>query len=607
MQTLLDLFERVRQRDRAEVLRARRGTGFEPVSAAELVARVDRCARGLAAHGVGRGDRVGLICDNRPEWHVVDFACHRLGAVLVPLFSTLTPARVGYSLGDAGCRVVVVEDGQQLEKVQEVRDGLPELELVVVIDGAGGGEVPRAISLEELCSRGEDGGRVGSGGDGRSADLQGPEGPDALATIIYTSGTTGEPKGVMLSHGNLTSNVEAVLRRLHFGGADRAVSLLPLCHVFERTVDYAYLTGEAVIYYSSPERLADDLGLARPTVMIGVPRLFEKLRDRVESEVGRSGALRRRLFEWALRLGHKRARYEHGEGPFGPGDRLLHAVADALVLSRVRGRIAPELRFLCSGGAALDPGLNWWYESLGIALVQGYGLTESAPIISVNPMEDNRIGTVGPPLDNVEVRIADDGEILTRGPHVMMGYWNRPDATAEAIEDGWLHTGDVGRIDDGYLIVTDRKKAIIVTSTGKNVAPQPVENALQQSRYIERVAMVGDDRKFVAGLVVPNFEALQAWARGEGLEAGRRELCEDPRVLQLYERELERLQRDFASYERVRAFHLLSEPFTIEEGTLTPTLKTVRRRIEEVYGEEIEQMYRDAEAARRGGPEEEDR
>ena len=586
MKDLSDLLERIRQTDRPDLLwwRPAESEGFEPISARCFLGDVDRCASGLAKLGLGRGDRVGLIAENRPEWHLLDFACHRLGAVLVPLFPTLTPSQVQYCLENSGCRVAVVEDVAQLRKLAEVAETLEDLERSVIIE-AGDTNVPMsAMPFSELIATGEE---VAS-----DVELLGPESSESLATIIYTSGTTGPPKGVMLTHANFLANIEGVLHRLPLNQQELCVSALPLCHAFERTVDFTYFAAGCSIAYSSPENLGADLPLLRPHVMVGVPRLYEKLREAVEGRIADAPRFQQRIFGLAVDLGSRCARLRLLGEPMSGFERLLHTVLDRVILRRVRMATGGRVRMFSAGGAALDPKLNWWFEAVGWPLIQGYGLTEAAPIISSNSPDANRIGTVGRPLHNVEVRIDDDGEILTRGPHVMRAYWNRPEETAAAIVDDWLRTGDVGEIDDdGFLVITDRKKQILVTSTGENVAPQPVENTLTASRYIAQALVVGDNRKFVAALLVPEWQRLRSWASERRLPDDLASLSRSPEVHELIAAELERLQVDLARYQRVREYRLIEEPFTIDNGMMTPTMKLVRQRIMDRYAAMIEGIY----------------
>ncbi len=600
METLLDILARIRSDERPDLLRVRPSghDRFRCVSAREFLAAVDRCATGLELLGVGPGDRVGFVCGNRPEWHVLDFACYRRGAALVPLFPTLSAEQVAYCFGDAGCELVVVEHDGYLDRVRAAfAEGLRCVRRIVRIERGrpterhhGGRQAPDApaASLPPVSEWRQ---LLDNDGAGR---FPGPGGADALASIIYTSGTTGLPKGVMLTHGNFVANLQGLIALQPVQPDDLALSLLPLCHVYERTADYSYMASGVPIAYSSPDGLSRDFQLVRPTVMIGVPRLYQKLRRAIEERVESSRAIDRRVYRLACRVGLRRARARHGVQPDGLVNRALYAVLDALVLRKIREAAGGRIRIFSAGGAALPVELNWWYEAMGWRLLEGYGLTEAAPVISSNSLEHQRIGTVGRPLFNVQVKIAEDGEVLARGPNVMKGYWQRAEETARTIIDGWLHTGDIGEVDaDGYLRITDRKKSILVTSTGKNVAPQPVENALASSPWIEQALVVGDGRRFIAALLVPDFARLERWAGGQGIHTDRAALCRDPRVIELIQQELDRVQEDFAEYERARAFRLVPEPFTVDNGQMTPTLKLVRHRIEHDYSDLIEEIYAD--------------
>jgi len=608
--TLADLFYQLEQEARPDLLMVRRGEGFVSVGAGEFADRVRRCVAALASLGIERGDRVGLICSNRPAWHVIDFACHLRGAILVPLFSTLAAAQVRYIFADSGCKLVFAEGAEQLHKVASVRAELVALEHLILVRapppvgesaptpsasprsaGPPPAETPGSSAalleladgeLEDLIARHQP-----------QADCPGPEGGDAVATIIYTSGTTGEPKGVMLTHDNLISNMRGARQAFSCRAEDRAMSVLPLCHSFQRMVDYTFFYAGAQVAYASPLRLAEEYVLVRPTVVPGVPRLFERFRAAVLQRVASESPLKQRVFHWAEGVGRRRAEHELLGSPWTPLDRLRFLVADRLVLSKVRAGTGGRIHHFVSGGAALDPSLNWWFESMGLRVLQAYGLTETSPLISANSHDANRVGTVGTPIRDVEVKIAEDGEILTRGPHVMKGYWNQPQATAEMIVDGWLFTGDIGSLEDGYLRVVDRKKHLLVTSTGKNVAPQPLESALAMSNYVEQVSVVGDGRRFIAALIVPDFAILAQWAAGTGKGDDPNALCADPDVIDLIQREIDALQVDFATFEQVRAFRLLPTPFSIEDGTLTPTFKAVRKAVESKYAAVIEELYRE--------------
>lgn len=587
MQTLCDILDQIRRDDRPDLLHVREGDRFRAIGATEFLDDVARCEAVLADIGIGPGDRLGIVSANRPEWHVIDFACHRRGAIVVPLFPTLTAPEVAFCFGDSGCAAVMVDGAEQLEKICVAARDLPDLRAVLVADQPSTlPPVPdhvRVVGLREALDAAQP-----------APATPCPGNRDTVATIIYTSGTTGTPKGVMLTHGNFLANVEGVSRRIAARPEDLGLSLLPLSHSFERTVDYSYLIGGASIAYSSPQEASADFRLVQPTIMIGVPRLYQKMRAAIEERAAESGPVARELFRRAVRVGRRRAEARLGGPDDGLWNRLEHRVLDGLVLSRIREATGGRLRLMASGGAALDAELNWWFLAVGWDLTQGYGLTESSPIIATNSTEGNRIGSVGPPLDNVEVEIAGDGEVLTRGPHVMKGYWNRPDATDEAIQDGWLRTGDVGRLDaDGYLYITDRKKSLLVTSTGKKVAPQPLENQLLRSGWVEQIMVVGDDRRFVAALIVPVRQKVLAWGARAGLGNDYVALLASSRLHDEIRRDLDLLQADFAPYEQVREFRLLPEPLTIESGQLTPTLKVVRRNVERDYAQLIEEIYAD--------------
>lgn len=596
--TLADLFYKLEERARPDLLMVRSGADFEHISASQFVERIRRCAAALERLGIDRGDRVGLICSNCPDWHVIDFACHLRGAILVPLFSTLTAAQVRFTFADSGCKVVFIEGAYQLEKVVSVRGDLPDLEGIILLSARNGAdEFPANQEQEE---------GVASWSDGEfeelivaeepAKDLPGPKDGDSIATIIYTSGTTGEPKGVMLTHSNLISNIVSSQAMLICSSTDVSISVLPLCHIFQRMLDYTFFDAGAQIAYGAPDRLAEDYLLVRPTVVPGVPRLFERFRAAVLEKVISGSSLQQSIFYWAERVGRRRAEHELLGAPFGFLDQFRFLIADRLVLRKLRARTGGRIFHFISGGAALDPSLNWWFESMGLRLLQGYGLTETSPVISINPHDANRVGTVGQPIDGVEVKIAKDGEILTRGPHVMKGYWNKPRVTDEVFIDGWFHTGDIGVLEDGYLRVTDRKKNILVTSTGKNIAPQPLENALAMSRYVEQLVVVGDGQRFVAALVVPDFAILKNWAEGKDKRKTPEELCIDTEVIALIRAEIDARQADFSTFERVRDFRLLPTPFSIDDGTLTPTLKTVRRIVESKYAELIDEIYSEGES-----------
>jgi long-chain acyl-CoA synthetase len=559
-------------------------------STVELLERTAALAEGLTRLGVKSGDRVLLMSENRPEWHMVDLAVLDLGAVDVPVYTTLTAAQIAFQVRDSGSRVAVVDSVERAAMLIDVRRECPGLEHVVQIEGA---PVEGARSFDEVVA------------SGASADAV-PRfwaraeaiGPDDLVTIIYTSGTTGEPKGVMLTHRNFIENSAAVAARTPVTGRELVLEFLPLCHVLERCAGYAYMRLSAPRAYCSTRHVAELLPVIKPVYFCSVPRVFEKVRDAVLTKVEAAPPVRRRLFHWALDVGTRvgSARLA-GQRP-GVGTALAHAIADRLVLSKVRAALGGRVAYALSGGAPLPVRVNEFFHALGIPLQEGYGLTETSPGIAVNGClaGENRLGAVGRPLDNVEVRLADDGEVLVRGPSVTPGYWHRPDADRDAFEpDGFFHTGDIGRFDgDGFLYITDRKKDLIVTAGGKNVAPQPIEELLKRSRFVDAAVLIGDGRPYIVALLSPDFDAVRGWAAGQGItEQEPVALAADPRVQALFCEAVEAANAGLAHYEQIRLFRVLPVTLSMEGGQLTPTLKVRRRVVEREFAALVEEMYRE--------------
>lgn len=575
-------------------LRYKAGGAWHDITHQELYRRVQHTSMGLMELGLRPGDRVAILSHNCPEWAVVDFACLTAGLADVPVYPTLPAHQASYILRNSGARVVFVQDREQLEKVEAERDQLPELEHVVTFDPQLAGETVRSLSQLQ---------REGAAAEAAHADWKSNAlafTPDTLATLIYTSGTTGDPKGVMLTHGNFTSNVLAALKVLTLGPDDHCLSLLPLSHSFERMAGHytMFHAGATINYAESIDAVSANMGEVHPTVMLAVPRLYEKIYARVlENAVG-GGALKRRIFFWAKANAEAWADRFLAGTPIPAGLRMKKAMADRLVFSKLQARTGGRIRFFVSGGAPLSPEIAKFFYAAGLPILEGYGLTETSPVIAVNPMEGLRIGTVGPAVPGVEVRIAEDGEVLCRGPNVMRGYFNNPEATKEAIDpDGWFHTGDVGQLDEaGYLRITDRKKDLIVTAGGKNIAPQPIENMVKTNKFIANAVMLGDRRKFPIMLVVPNFESLAAWATERGLgDTAPEALLAQPDARAKVEREVMGALRELASYETPKKFILVREDFTVENGLLTPTLKVKRRLVEKKYAKEIEEIFAEAE------------
>jgi long-chain acyl-CoA synthetase len=560
--------------------------------------RVRDLSLGLEALGVNRGDRVVIMSESRPEWLTADLAILTLGAITVPVYSTLTSAQAKYIVEDSGARVAFVSTRDQLEKLQRVRHDLPALQAIVAFDPPESSS-PAVLTLDAVAARGH-ARLMGEWGVGRAfRDRTKEIRPSEVATIIYTSGTTGTPKGVMLSHANLLSNVTAGHTVVDVNDEDVSLSFLPLSHSFERTVSYVYLAfGVTIVFAESIETVGRDLPIVRPTVMTAVPRVYEKFQARILEKGSMLPQPRRTLFHWGIKVARARGGAGFPERPVGGILALESAIADRLVFSKIRQSVGGRLRCLVSGSAPLPVDVAQFFAGIGLPITEGYGLTETSPIVTANPMSKPRIGTVGPSIPGVEVRIADDGEVLVRGPNVMIGYYNKPDDTAEAIKDGWFHTGDVGTLDaDGYLTITDRKKDLLVTSGGKKIAPQPIEAVLKRSPLIAEAVVLGDRRRFASALIVPNFAALERRLKELGRPPGEREeIVQRADVVALYDEVIDALNRELSQFERIKKVRVLPREFTIESGELTPTLKVRRKAVEQNWRAAIDELYRDATA-----------
>jgi long-chain acyl-CoA synthetase len=571
--------------------------GIETISGREFVDRIRDVGLGLTSLGMARGDRVVLLSESRPEWLIADFAILTAGAVTVPVYPTLSAEQVGFIVRDSEASLAIVSNAAQLAKVVAAAGSAPLLRSIVLIDPVDA-PPPAPVTMvawTEVAVRGHRR-LLDSWGVGRAFHDEAKRvRPEDLATIIYTSGTTGEPKGVMLSHANLIANLTGITQVLPLGPDDIALSFLPLCHAFERMVAYVYLvTGVSMIFAESLETVARDLNRVRPTVMTGVPRVFEKLEARIHDTGTRKGGLAARIFRWAVSVAEARGRVLPGGGVPSVWLRWQSALADRLVFQKIRDGLGGRLRYAVSGSAPLGARLGQFFYGVGFPILEGYGLTETAPVLTVMPLERIRFGTVGPPLPNVELRVADDGEVLARGPNVMSGYYKRPADTASAIQDGWFHTGDIGRLDEaGYLQITDRKKELLVTSGGKKIAPQPIETALRADPLVGEAVLVGDQRHFPAVLLVPNFAVLSARLAlpKPASEDAARALVDRPDVRALYAAVVEAVNGRLAQFERVKKFSMLTREFSMDGGELTPTLKVKRRVIEERYRRVIEAMY----------------
>jgi long-chain acyl-CoA synthetase len=556
------------------------------ISSDELYGSVVGIARALQQWGISKGDRVAILSENRSEWTIADFAALSLGAITVPIYATQTADQTAYILNDSGSRAIFVSTKDQLEKVLSVRPRTPIEQIVLMEDVANS---QHATPMQTLMRQGAK--ETDPEFDARARAIA----PDDLATIIYTSGTTGTPKGVMLTHGNMTCNIAASMAVFGFGEKkdDVSVSFLPLSHVTARHVDFGLLyRGVALAYCPDIAQLPQTLLEVQPDIFVGVPRVYEKIRQQVILQT--ASFPKNAVYRWALSVGRShRAAILSGTQPTS----LSWKLANHLVFSKVRKGMGGRAEEFISGGAPLGRELAEWYADIGIPIHEGYGLTETSPVIAVNTSSAHKLGTVGKPLNNVEIRIADDGELLVRGPSIFKGYWNRPEETAAAFVDGWFKTGDIGNVDsDGYLSITDRKKDLIKTSGGKFIAPQPIENSLKLNPLVGTAVVIGDRRKFPAVLVVPHFPVLEGWARANKVEFTTREsLVANPRVQVLYETIISELNQNLARFEKLKRVLIVPEEFSAADGTMTHTFKVRRRGIEERYRAMIDDMYAKAE------------
>ena len=583
--------EAIRRHDKPDAVSEKRDGEWVRISAAEFVRRVRHIALGLAEMGIHPRDRVALISENRPEWSIADLAILSAGAVTVPIYTTQSIDQIQFILRDCGARALLVSGGRVLKHARKGFDGLPQLEHVVVFDSESARDLEQATSLESIEARGAAIDRE----DASAFDNLIARGrADELATIIYTSGTTGEPKGVMLTHDNFISDVRSITNGLPISPTDVSLSILPLSHIFERTVFYVFCyMGVSVNYAASFDQVGEYLREVRPTIMTAVPRLFEKVYHRIIKKGMSAGGLKSKIFARSLAVGQRVAELEDKKKRVPLSLKARHALADRLVFSKWREGIGGRLRYFVSGGAPLSPMLSYSFLGAGIKILQGYGMTETC-IVCANRPDDNRVGSIGKPFSGIEVAIAEDGEMLVRGPNVMRGYYGHPEATLAVMNDDWFATGDVGHIDeDGHLFLTDRKKDLFKLSNGKYIAPQLIESLLKQSEFVNQVVVVGPSRKYPVALIVPDWEALKVSLRaaGEPVEQTHTELSEQPSAIKMVQRDVTAITAHLADYERVRRVALLHEEFSIDKGEMTPTLKVKRNVIDERYGELIEDLY----------------
>lgn len=583
-------FAAIEKYDRADALMYKVNGVWEKFSHKTILERVRRVALGLRELGINQSDRVGLLSENRPEWAIIDYACICSGLTDIPIYPTLPAEQIPYLLNDSGARALFVSTSEQAKKISSIRAQATGLQWLIGI--AATKEDGCDYTLAEIEAMGAKVDSATAAAEFKKNALA--VSPDHVITLIYTSGTTGDPKGVMLTQNNIYSNVQASKGVIPAGQGDVALSFLPLSHVFERTGDYfIFAHGVPIAYAEGIDTVPMNMMEIKPSIMMSVPRLYEKIYARVLEGAMQGGALKSRIFFWAKNVGSRWADEKLAGREPGGLLAMQYNLANKLVFSKLKERTGGRMRYFISGGAPLSPEINKFFYSAGLMIHEGYGLTETSPVITGNTREAFRIGTVGRPVPGIEVQIAADGEILTRGPHVMLGYYNKPEATAEAIDAaGWFKTGDIGELEDGFLRITDRKKDIIVTAGGKNIAPQPIETKVKLSKFVSQAVMIGDKRKFPAILVVPEWEALDKWAQSENIGAkSRAELLALPAVRAKMDKEVQAQMTGLAHFESPKKIEYLEHDFSVERGELTPKLSVKRRVIEKTYKELIDKLY----------------
>jgi long-chain acyl-CoA synthetase len=573
--------------NKSDAFKHKKDGSYVDVSHEAILRTVHKVSLGLLTLNLTRGDRIALLSENRIEWAIADLAILSAGCINVPIYATLPQHQVEYILRDCEARAILVSGDEQLAKIESIRQNLPNLSHVIIFSTQGNsGEV---ITLDALVGLGEP--HV----DAQPYDeMTDKIGKYDWASIIYTSGTTGDPKGAILSHENFLSNVIACSSVIDTGPEDCCLSFLPLSHVFERTNGFYSMlhTGVTIAYAEGMDTVPENLVEVSPTLLMSVPRLYEKMYARIMDKATSGSSLKKNLFFWALQVGKAYA-MEKLEHRIRGATKQKYILADLIVFRKLRARTGGRLRFFISGGAPLAREISEFFFAAGLPILEGYGLTETSPVISVNTFEGFKFGTVGKPVPGVEVRIAADGEILVKGRNVMVGYYKKPKLTDEVIEDGWFHTGDIGFLDsDGFLSITDRKKDIIITAAGKNVTPQPIENLLTSSKYIAQAVLIGNRRRFISAIVVPNFDSLKKFCGAAGITySNEEELVQMPKVIAKIYAEIERKSEHLAGFERVKKIILLARDFSLEENELTPTLKVKRSTIEKKFQKEIDALY----------------
>lgn len=582
------LVDTVKNYPRPDFMLYKKDGRYQPISTEEFGRQVKHLCLGLKDLGLQKGDKVIILSENRPEWVIADHANLCLGTITVPIYTSLVSEQIKYIIDDSDAKVVFVSCEDLWKRVEAVGPSLTKVRYYVsFMEKAPAG----LLTYSQVLERGR---RLDEQNPALFESLARAIRPEDEASLIYTSGTTGVPKGVILTHDNFLSNVKAVSEIIEFSDKDTVLSFLPLSHVLERMVTFTYVfKGCHICYAESIESVAANLLEIRPNIMVSVPRVFEKIYAKVMDNVLSSSTLKKRIFFWALKVGKEFGRRKLNNEPISAGLQRKRNLAQKLVFSKIVEKMGGRVRFFVSGGAPLSKDIAGFFYALGLVILEGYGLTETSPVISVNTFENLKFGTVGKPIPGVEARIAPDGEILTRGPHVMKGYYKKEAETLEAFEGGWFHTGDIGHLDkDGFLVITDRKKDIIVTAGGKNIAPQPIENILKTNPYISNAVVIGDRRRFVCALVVPNFEKIVEYARSSGISfSNQAELVRNEKVVNFLKAEVDRATPNLAQYERIKRVALLDRDFEIEKGEMTPTLKVKRNIIEQKYKKLIDALY----------------
>ncbi len=591
VETLSQLFlNTIKSYPKDDLMLYKKDGSYTPISTDEFGKDVKHFALGLRELGYEAGDKLIILSENRPEWVMTDLASLCLGGISVPIYTSLVPEQIQYIIDNSDAKVVVFSDEEMWEKIKAIQSELAKVEHYITCQADG----PEGTwTFADVQKRGE---KLAEDQPDLFEELALKVKPDDVASIIYTSGTTGVPKGVMLKHSNFVSNVQAVLKVIEFTHKDTVLSFLPLSHVLERMVTFAYLSkGCSIGYAESIETVAENLLEIRPHIMVSVPRVFEKIYAKVMDNVLASSSLKRKIFFWAAKIGREYGKNKLLNQSVSGFLQFKKKIAHKLVFSKIIEKTGGRVRFFVSGGAPLSKDIAEFFYAMGLIILEGYGLTETSPVIAVNTLEDIKFGSVGKIMPGVEVKIAEDGEILTKGPHVMKGYYKMEAATQEVIKDGWFYTEDVGYLDDeGFLTITDRKKDIIVTAGGKNVAPQPIENILKTNPYISSAVIIGDKRKFISALIVPNFEKLEEYANANNISySDYGDLVKNDMVVNFIESEINRATPGLASYEKVKKVALLDREFEIEKGEITPTLKVKRNIIEQKYRGIIDNIYQE--------------